>query len=358
VLVLPYWILFSVFALGSLQGSSPSQGLRRHGLLLAVAGLLAALFIGLRFETGGDWMNYLGIYQELGVQSLPDALVSPRSDPSYSLINWIAYQAGAELWVVNLVCGCIMCWGVVKFANTQPSPWLVMLVAIPYLIIVVGMGYTRQAVAIAFELVAISAFVSGSILRFLIYGVIAVTFHKSAIVFFPLVGLAITRNRLIVTLLIAMASAILYWTVVSQRVGVLANNYEALESHGAGVRILMNVIPGILFLLFRRRFAVAEHESKLWRNLAFAALATGAALFLTSASTAIDRLALYLIPLQLFVFGRLPVAFSSGRRPLPGYVIAVIAYSAAVQFVWLSYGDNARYWIPYRNWLFIDQEGV
>lgn len=35
-----------------------------------------------------------------------------------------------------------------RFARSQPDPWLAVLVAVPYLVIVVAMGYSRQAVAI------------------------------------------------------------------------------------------------------------------------------------------------------------------------------------------------------------------
>ena len=34
------------------------------------------------------------------------------------------------------------------FVRRQPMPWLGLLVAIPYLVIVVGMGYSRQAIAL------------------------------------------------------------------------------------------------------------------------------------------------------------------------------------------------------------------
>jgi hypothetical protein len=62
-------------------------------------------------------------------------------------------------------------------------------------------------------------------------------------------------------------------------------------------------------------------------------------------------MALYLIPLQLFVLARVPLAFSDGRTPSTVAKFAVIAYSMVVQFIWLNYADNARAWIPYHNYL-------
>jgi hypothetical protein len=61
-------------------------------------------------------------------------------------------------------------------------------------------------------------------------------------------------------------------------------------------------------------------------------------------STAIDRLALYIIPLQLAVLSRLPIAFNrSGSLRL-----VIMAYSAGVLFVWLNFAKHAEYWLPYQ----------
>ena len=61
-----------------------------------------------------------------------------------------------------------------------------------------------------------------------------------------------------------------------------------------------------------------------------------------ASSTAVDRLALYVMPLQIAVLSRFPLIF--GRRM--GTLIVVL-YSLAIEFVWLNFATNARYWIPY-----------
>jgi hypothetical protein len=68
------------------------------------------------------------------------------------------------------------------------------------------------------------------------------------------------------------------------------------------------------------------------------------------ASTAVDRAALYFIPIQIVVFSRFPLLFpvAKGR----GAVIRIIlAYYALVLFIWLTYGVHARYWVPYNNYI-------
>ncbi|MCX7032362.1 MAG: EpsG family protein, partial [Arenimonas sp.] len=65
------------------------------------------------------------------------------------------------------------------------------------------------------------------------------------------------------------------------------------------------------------------------------------------ASTAVDRVALYLIPLQLFVFSRIPLLATTVKMRT-FLVVAVIAYYALVQFVWLNFATHAYGWVPYK----------
>jgi hypothetical protein len=63
-------------------------------------------------------------------------------------------------------------------------------------------------------------------------------------------------------------------------------------------------------------------------------------------STAVDRVALYLIPLQLFVFPRVPQLAPTALKRTP-LVVGIVVYYAAVQLVWLNFSENATYWVPY-----------
>ena len=65
-------------------------------------------------------------------------------------------------------------------------------------------------------------------------------------------------------------------------------------------------------------------------------------------STAVDRVALYWIPLQLFVLSNIPNVFGRSNKKNTAWIYAVIGYSAAVQFVWLNYANYAHTWLPYR----------
>ncbi len=273
------------------------------------------------------------------------------ADPGYYLINIVVQWFDAQLWVVNAVCALIFAWGLMRFCEAQERPWLAAVVAVPYLVIVVAMGYTRQAVAIAVIMAGLASYIhKGSLLRFAAYVALAATFHKTAVVALPLIAVANERGRWMTLVTAAAMSYVLYHLFLAQSVGRLVTNYidSRYAAEGAGIRIAMSLVPATLFLVRSKAIGFSERERRVWRNFSLAAFGFLALLLIVKASAAVDRLALYVIPLQLAVLSRpraVLVSEGFGR-------ILVIAYSAAVEFTWLTYAHHARYWVPYHFWPF------
>ena len=69
-----------------------------------------------------------------------------------------------------------------------------------------------------------------------------------------------------------------------------------------------------------------------------------------ASSTAVDRLALYLIPLQLFVGSRLPDTHTFGINPRKWNQLLIL-FLLAVLLVWLFFAGHSYAWLPYRNLL-------
>lgn len=347
--MLPYWILFSAFATGALANFRQPQG-QRFRPMLAVAALATAMMIGLRFKVGGDWGNYVSMFYFIDNLDFVEALAV--TDPGYAALNWFAVRAGLDIWAVNIVCGAILVWGLLKFARRQLNPWLAVLVATPYLIIVVAMGYSRQAVALGFVLAALAIIDTASLRRFAFYIFCAAAFHKSAIFVVPLAALATTKNRFLIAASLAGMVAIMSYLFVSADYDRLVTTYVEAEydSAGAGIRVAMNLLPAMIFLLYQRRFVDNEIQRLLWRNFSYAAFVMLFLLLVLTSSTIIDRVALYLIPLQIFVLSRLPHALPESGRADLGLVLGVVLYSAAIQFVWLNFAQFANHWLPYQSY--------
>lgn len=313
--------------------------------------ILLGVIIGLRHEVGGDWYNYLRILDLARRELLPEALT--RKDPAYALVNWYAANRWGDIYLVNSVCALFFSWGLYAFCRAQPRPWLALVVAMPYLVTVVAMGYSRQGVAIGLAMLALVALGQGRILRFLLWMLLAAAFHKTAVVLMPLAVFFIhqPRFRWLARAAVVCMALLLYYFLLRDSVGHYYESYvrAGYDSSGAAIRIAMNTLPAAVFLLLRRRFVLGLSERWFWTVMCLFALGFVLLLYQSNSSTAVDRIALYWIPLQIFVWSRFPdaMAFSS-LRVRTSYVLAVVAYSGAVLFTWLFFAAHAFAWIPYR----------
>jgi EpsG family len=344
--LLPYWLLFSFFAAGSLMvNGAEAPGSRQVRPILIIGMLLAALLVGLRYEVGADWEAYEHLFRIAGFYDL-DWLLK-RKDPGYQFLNRAAQELDAGIWLVNLVCAAILSWGLYRLARQQPWPWLAVMVAIPYLIIVVANGYTRQAVAIGILMAGLANFTrSGSVLRFAIYIAAAALFHKTVVVALLLVVFGSRRNAMINTITAIAAFLLFYDVFLEESVDYFYAGYieTSYSSQGTAIRLAMNMVATVLVLWKGRQLAFSEQELKLWRNFAFANIGLTLLFPFFPSSTVIDRLALYLIPIQIAALPRTPLLFKNeavGRMTL-------VAYCFAVLFTWLNFASHAEFWLPYQ----------
>ena len=348
--MLVYWLLFLYFAAGAIREDPRPASTARPDPLFRLGCLLMALLIGLRFHVGADWIPYEDIFREAKQETMGS--LPAIADPGYYLVNIVVQWIGGDLWLVNLICGLMFAWGLVRLCEAQERPWLAAVVAVPYLVIVVAMGYTRQAVAIAFIMAGMASyFRNGSVLRFAAYVLVATTFHKTAVVALPLMAVANERGRIVSLFVVAALTYATYHLFLSATVSRLVTNYidARYASEGAGIRVTMNLVPALLFLTRSRQLGFPERDRRVWRNLALVAGALAPMLLLLPSSTAVDRLALYVIPLQLAVLSR-PRALGVSER---FGTVLIVFYAAAVQFTWLTFAHHARYWVPYHFWPFI-----
>jgi hypothetical protein len=314
--------------------------------MFSIGLLIVCLMIGLRFEVGGDWGSYLLMFRRANM-GLDYAL--RFGDPGYMLLNWVVGFFGGGVLVVNLVCGALFAWGLARLCRTQPEPWLAMVVAVPYLVIVVAMGYSRQGVAIGVMMAGLATLQrGGSTLRFSGYVAAAASFHKTAVVTLPLVTFLSSRNKLLNLLIAGVSFWALFTFFLKDSVDKFIENYvgSSYSSQGAAIRLVISVIPAVIFLSSAERFGFSPQQKVIWRNMSFGAIGLLILLFVIPSSTVIDRLALYVLPLQVVIFSRLPGVYASHRFTRT----MVVLYSAAVLFVWLNFAVHSEAWVPYQIW--------
>jgi len=366
----PYWILFIVAAVGALTERARKpvpSGIRPKGENLNPQDLNASwwlitlglsLFIGLRHEVGGDWGNYVANLESIDPNSL-----SPNGEglgwlatreTVYRLFEWLGKKSGGDIYLVNLLCATLFAYGLARFCRSLPRPWLALAAAIPYLVIVVAMGYTRQGVAIGCAMAGFTALTHGQHLRFLFWVILAAGFHLTALVLLPLALLVTSRRwfvSLIAMVVIAFVAAVL---ALGDTLAPYTKGYieVAYQSEGALVRLSMNLLPALLFLMTKKRMAMAKEELRLFRWLSLGAVVLTVMYLISPSSTAVDRIGLYLIPLQLAVFSHLPNVLK--RKVSPTFVaFSSVLYFGLVLFVWLAFAVHSGGWLPYQTLIWL-----
>jgi hypothetical protein len=356
-----YWVLLLCLSVGSIfyqaqhrmiaTGSIMTDNGVRASVPLMSAVIVITLMIGLRYRVGGDWEVYAQHFEMISAYPLPIALKRSPDEFGYTLLNWIVGHVGGELWLVNLVCAMPFVAGLTAICRQQPNPWLALVVAAPLLIIVVGMGFTRQASAMGFMLIGMAELARGrNFWSFALWTVVGSLFHQSVLVLLPMVALILFRGTALSLLLLVAVVFIGYFVLLPHALERYSAGYitAVYQAKGALFRIGPNALAAVILLGFRRQYEGPPIELKIWRGWAILALFIFGAFFYIKSSVILDRLSLYVLPLQIYVFGRLPTAFGVQRRPSLSLTVLVIGYSAMVLFLWLTFANHAQYWVPYR----------
>ncbi len=331
-------------------------GIKPHGPW--AAGLSAlALMIGLRHEVGGDWFSYSVLIETARFD--PWTYAATWNDPAYAALTALASVWGGD-YLVNAICAVVFCYGLAVFCRAQAQPWLAVTVAVPYLVIVVAMGYTRQGVAIGLAMVGMAALAQGRLWAFFSAITAAALFHKTAVVLLGLALFSGTGSLWMRLFVLPAVAAVGFAGLLADSVLHLYAGYvqAAYDSAGAAIRVAMNALPAAVFLLLRNRFKLNANEQRFWTLLSVTALLTVPVLMVSPSSTAVDRLALYWIPIQLFVWSRLPLALARFPSEFRLLTACVILYSLAVLLVWLLFAHHSFAWLPYRFYPLVWIQGV
>ena len=360
-----YWIIFTIPALVALSTTKVHRQVSTLGWFFL--GIFFVLIIGLRFEVGVDWPNLIHNfkYAHVGIKTTELSLSDSFHNGAlgYGIMSWIIANLGGEIYAVHLIIAITFMSGLIAFCRRQPNPWLALVVAIPILVIIIGMNYNRQAIAIGFIFFALISLMDGKIWRFAVFVLLGGLFHATAVIFICLGVVlgkidfhryksdAITRilKRIWTLTWIVAVGFTLYYFILKDNLEVLLIYYFGIKmtSSGALLRVLMNVVPAVIFLLFHKRLQLTIIEKRISFWMALASIGCLFAFPFSPSSSAIDRVAMYLIPIQLVVYSRLPLLFTPGFSMQTVKVFIILGY-ALTQFVFLNYGSFAFGWLPYK----------
>ena len=107
------------------------------------------------------------------------------------------------------------------------------------------------------------------------------------------------KDYIIISLIIVFVIAI--YPTIEHMVYFYITNTQ-MNSSGALIRVSMSAAAAIVFFIFKKRWEIAYKDSNLWNLFSIFVLLLLPLVFVVS--TAVDRIALYLLPMQIVIFTR------------------------------------------------------
>lgn len=351
-----YYFVFGIISLAYIFSLAYRLERRVFQFIYSFLFVVLLLFIGLRHEVSRDWSAYLFWFkrvQEEGVEVSLQTFFT--SDIGYSMLNLVSSKLGTGIYGVNLACAFVFLVGLFAFlAKKLANPFFGLLIAYPYLIMVVANGYTRQAAALGLVFLVYTAILENRPGKAVSLLFIAFTFHKTALfsawLFF--LNRDFTKKRGIIT----VAFAFLTLAIFAEELQVVFTRFlklyveNPMTSEGSTLRAMTVLIPALIIIVFSKRLKRSYADHRFWLLASFGVVVLSCFAFIKL--TLADRLLLYLYPVQIVGLER---AFTVDNSTHWKAFVAVgtLVFSLSFMSTWLLTAVHRDAWVPYKNVLFL-----
>jgi hypothetical protein len=298
-----------------------------------------SVIVGFRECIGGDWDSYLTIFKNTG--NFSEGLLLENYDLGYLFLSLFFKKIKFDIYAVNFVCAVIFISGIMAFIKCADNPYFRLFYSIPQLIIIIGMGYTRQSVAIGFLLIAFYAIKNITVRIFLI--IIGSSFHYSLSLILIILIFKNVKNIIFFVLLII--------SIIFLNFNYLESLYENYiisnkESYGGFIRVAMILVSLFGYLSVNKSVKLKKLDSLFCNN--FTLFGIVFAPLVTIFPVAIDRFMIYFLPIQVIFFCTFPNIFHSKYVRLAMHTVFLVT-NFAILVIWQNFGINSHAWFPYRN---------
>jgi hypothetical protein len=316
--------------------------------------LFVILFIGSRYNIGGDWPQYNEYFNAAAESNLLELL--NRKGPAYAILNYIVSAIGGNIILINLISASIFIYGFYKFCNNIPNYWDAYLISVPYIFIVVAMGYTRQSIALGLVFLALSFYKNRSMLKYVVAVSIGATFHVACLIMLPFSYFFLENEKPRVSLLLKILIANL---ILIPIISVILFNYQYILDHyisigrdspGAYFRLFIHFATFALFIVIRQKYKRNYDDYKLWMAIGISAFLLLPIVYFSS--TIYDRLIIYFLPFQVLICSRFIYLYKIFSNRIIFRVIIYLSYFSLL-IIWFNFANNSGNWLPYQSAFFL-----
>tara|TARA_A100000171_G_C2139581_1_gene153686 strand:+ start:5837 stop:6907 length:1071 start_codon:yes stop_codon:yes gene_type:complete len=354
--MLPYVLIYLLLCLSG----APKMTKGASAFVVFFWGFFLLLFMGTRYWVGCDYFGYLSRFNNIDYQGSFISYLS-REEPGFHLLNYfVHYFDLGYVWLISVSSFIVLvCY--IRFSFLSTRPLLVLALLFPVMIVQLGMSGLRQAVAAGFVMMAMSSFTKLRKVYFVFFILLASTFHKSAIVFFPLFFLIGKEVSGVKIFSMSFLFIPLVGFLLGDRLDVYQDRYVdqiygESTSGGALIRYVLILIPYAVFLWVRNAVKLGLPQIYTLMNL-FMFITFSVLPLAFFSTTALHRIIYYLMPVSILVFVSCVPYFVK-----PSFVRVSVLLPALVYGVYMvGWFGSSRHadscYVPYKSELFIDEFG-
>ena len=351
--MIPYFFIFNLFIIGCLV---QYQFTKYCKIVDLIACVVLVIFLGARYEVGGDWVGYYFL-----LQSSANGQYFNASEPFFLLFTKLslllpnAYQYLTLNTLLSMAyIGSLLFLYRLNLKSKFYTLTKITVLTFPIFIFLLGTGYLRQAVACALFIPVLHYSKNLDYKKCFLFIFLSLLFHKSAFVFLivPLLTYLQNQNfnfnqinkKYFLYLFIFINICILFTVKWAS-----AYTNQSMNSYGVFIRYLYILILGLpLIVIFKNQLFPFCLKYKVQLIVSFTVVIIASYHF----STFIDRLLIYLI-LPVSYYSLKYLDESKNQKLLHAYFAIMISLNLIYTFVWLkfSYWGPLK-WLPYQNYFF------
>lgn len=328
---------------------------RHEKTLLVLCMAFLVVFIGTRFYVGCDFATYLLRFSRVS-DAFDFKAIFLENEAGFEFVNFAVAKLGLGFVWVNLICAVLVMVGYYHFLKDKYKPVMVLATMFPIVIIQLSMSGVRQAVAVAFVTASLAPFLKGNRLAVALWILAAASFHRSALIMFPLVFLAgrtIKLGKLFFAVVIGFPVAIV---LLADRLSIYGDRYVDqiygdLTSGGALLRYIWLSLPAVLYVLNRKKLSrMFPRENYVHLIFSLYILIIGTTAVVNT--LILHRLSYYAFPISVTMLVLFSSALIARRQPFIRFMIPPAAY-AIYMVGWFSMSRHAtQCYSPYESYLF------
>jgi hypothetical protein len=316
--------------------------------LLSLIFFILTLLIGFKGTIGSDYGSYYldYIYVKENYEDYFQ-FKSNSLDFFYEILTNLIVVAELEYNYLILLIGFIFVSSIIFFASNEKDYLLIILIFLSYHYLILGMGYVRQGLSLAFLLFFIISWRNQKIILSLFFFILAVLSHKFSIIYGFLIfvrpqGSWFHLNLYFYILMIMGLIFISYFIFKSNNFFYYINVYKSEFSKGAYYRIFAFFLCVILFFSKKSHFKKRTDYRYLFLSANFLILLVPVSLIF---STMADRIASLFLPFALIILGNIAGTLKRVSTVKIKFFLVLVLFTHL--FLWTNLSGQAQYYIPF-----------